>query len=396
MADALLLANQVRTYAWGSHTVLPGLLGQAVPSVEPWAEIWIGAHPADPSQLPDGRSLAEVEPDLPFMVKLLAADVPLSIQAHPDRARAVAGFAAEDDAAVPRESGARSFKDHNHKPELLVAITPAQALCGFRDPAEILTLAGSWGSPRWSDIVADLADAGDVDSPARLRAVFARLVTLTGAALAQLLQEVVAAATTLAPAAGSGAQPAAPQVEQSAAQWAAQWVLRLAELHPHDPGVVAPLLLRLVALQPGEGLFVAAGVLHSYLHGAGVEFQASSDNVLRAGLTSKKIDLPELLQVIVGDHGRQPIVHPRSLAAGLDAYDVPVQDFAVWRVSPGAAPVQVPAKGPVLAVCVAGAVTFSGTGLTPGRAAYLPGGGDAVTVAGPGVCFVTAAGPQPT
>ena len=135
--------------------------------------------------------------------------------------------------------------------------------------------------------------------------------------------------------------------------------------------------------------------LHSYLHGAGVEFQASSDNVLRAGLTSKKIDLPELLAVIVGDHGRQPIVHPTHLAPGLDAYQVPVDDFAVWRVSAGAEPVQVPAQGPVIAVCVAGTVSFAGTRLTPGSAAYLPGGGHLVDVAGPGVCFVTAAGSQP-
>ena len=386
MVDAVLLANPVRTYDWGSHTVLPGLLGERVPSARPWAEIWIGAHPSDPSRLPDGRTLADVEPDLPFMVKLLAADVPLSIQAHPDRDRAAAGFAAEDDAAVPHDSGARSYKDLNHKPELLVAITPAEALCGFRDPAEIVALAGRWGSPLWSEIIADLADLADTSaqrSAARLRAAFAGLVTLTGPDLAALVGEVVTAAGTLV------------SVPGSVDQRAAHWVLRLAELHPQDPGVVAPLLLRLVALAPGDGLFVGAGVLHSYLHGAGVEFQASSDNVLRAGLTSKKIDLPELLAVIVGDHGRQPIVHPTHLAPGLDAYQVPVDDFAVWRVSAGAEPVQVPAQGPVIAVCVAGTVSFAGTRLTPGSAAYLPGGGHLVDVAGPGVCFVTAAGSQP-
>ena len=147
MVDALLLTNQVRTYAWGSHTVLPALLGAKVPSVQPWAEIWIGAHPFEPSHLPDGRSLADVEPDLPFLVKLLAADVPLSIQAHPDRARAAAGYAAEEARGVPRDAAERSYKDLNHKPELLVALTRAETLCGFRSPDEILDIALRWGRP---------------------------------------------------------------------------------------------------------------------------------------------------------------------------------------------------------------------------------------------------------
>ena len=179
-------------------------------------------------------------------------------------------------------------------------------------------------------------------------------------------------------------------------QRAAHWVVELARLHPRDPGVLAPLLLRLVALEPGEGLFVGSGVLHSYLHGAGVEVQASSDNVLRAGLTSKKVDLHELLRVMVGDHGPQPLVHPRRISAGLDSYDVPVDDFAVWRVAPAGSSVDMTAPGPVIVVCVDGEVEVGGAVLTAGSAAYLPGGRSELTVAGSGTCFVTAGGPGST
>jgi mannose-6-phosphate isomerase len=378
MADALLLANPVRTYAWGSHTVLPALLGASTPQAEPWAEIWIGAHPFGASTLPDGRSLADVEPDLPFLVKLLAADVPLSIQAHPDREQARAGYAAEEAHGIPRSAPERSYKDANHKPELLVALTHAEALCGFRSPAEILDIAGRWGSDRFSDLVAGLA--GTPDSGKALRATFADLVTLPGPARAALLDEVLAVAS------GVAADDRSPD------QRAAGWLLRLAELYPGDPGVLAPLLLRLVVLEPGEGLYVAAGVLHSYLHGAGVEVQASSDNVLRAGLTPKKIDIPDLLRVLVGDDGPAPVVQPRAVADGLDAYDVPVDDFALWRVRPDGAPISVHAPGARLVVCVEGTVEVGGVSLPPGAAAYLPGDRADVRVSGAGTCFLTATG----
>lgn len=376
MADAQLLTNPVRTYAWGSHTVLPRLLGATVPSAEPWAEIWIGAHPFDSSQLPDGRSLADVEPDLPFLVKLLAADVPLSIQVHPDRAQALAGYAAEDARRIPRDAVERSYKDTNHKPELLVALTRAEALCGFRSPDEILALAGRWGSARFSALVTALA-SGQAEA---LRSTFASLVTVDSVDRMALIEDVVTVASEVA------------ADHRSPDQLTAAWVLRLTELYPGDPGVVAPLLLRLVVLEPGEGIFVGAGVLHSYLHGAGVEVQASSDNVLRAGFTSKKIDIPELLRLIVCDAGPAPVVSPRAIAAGIDAYDVPVDDFALWRVRPLGRPITVRAAGPCIVVCVEGEVEVGGVTLAPGSAAYLPGASRNVAVAGRGTCFLTARG----
>ena len=377
MVDALLLTNAVRAYAWGSRTVLPGLLGLPVPTDEPWAEIWIGAHPGDASRLPDGRSLAEVEPDLPFLVKLLAAEVPLSIQAHPSLAQAQAGYAREDAAGVPLSAAGRTYKDRNHKPELLVALTPTQALCGFRSSAEILATAGRLGSALFAELVAGLA------TDVTLRETFTALVTLECTALKELLAEVSAAAARIVRTPGSPDSPAA------------SWVLRLAELYPGDPGLIAPLLLRLVDLAPGEGIFVASGVLHAYLHGAGVEVQASSDNVLRGGLTRKPIDIPDLLRVMTVDDGPAPFVLPRPVGPGVDAYDVPVDDFAVWRVRPGGQPVTVATVGPRIVVCVDGNVTVCDAPLRPGGSVYVPADVAELVVAGFGTAFVTAGQPAP-
>jgi mannose-6-phosphate isomerase len=365
MVDAQLLTNAVRHYAWGSRTVLPHLLGLPVPAVEPWAEIWIGAHPTDPSLLPDGRSLAEVEPHLPYLVKLLAADVPLSIQAHPSRTQARSGYAREEAAGVPVSAAERTYKDANHKPELLVALQPTEALCGFRAPAEILDLARRVGSPGFSRLVEPLG------SGAASREAFTWLVQLTGEPLVALLADV------------ASALPGSDTAE-------AAWVARLVELHPGDPGVLAPLLLRLVELAPGDALFVGAGVLHAYLHGAGVEVQASSDNVLRGGLTRKPVDIPALLELMSDDDGPAPLVHPSAVAPGLDRYEVPVDDFSVWRVRPAGAEVTVPARGPRIAVCVEGTVVVCDATLRPGEAVYLPSDVVDVVATGTGTAFVTA------
>lgn len=374
MADALLLTNPVRHYAWGSRTVLPELLGEPAPSAEPWAEIWIGAHPLDASTLPDGRSLAAVEPELPFLVKLLAAEVPLSIQAHPSPAQAVAGFEREEAAGVSRTGAERTYKDTHHKPELLVALTRTEALCGFRSPAEILALAEGLGAPEFSRLVAGLARG------AVLRDVFGALLTLAEPRRDVLLAQVRVAAERLAAAAPSDAAAAAA------------WVPRLMDLHPGDASTLAPLLLRLIELVPGDGIFVASGVLHAYLHGAGVEVQASSDNVLRGGLTGKPVDIADLLSVMSDDHGPAPLVHPRAVGPGLDAYDVPVRDFAVWRARPDGRPVTIEATGPRVVVCVSGEVAVCGTALRPGLAVYVPTEVPTVVVDGSGTTFVTAPG----
>ncbi len=367
------LENPVRAYAWGSLTVLPELVGAVSPAAEPWAEIWMGAHPGGPSLLPDGRPLSDVEPDLPFLVKLLAAERPLSIQAHPDRAQAVAGYAAEEAAGIALSAPERSYKDANHKPELLVALTPVSALCGFRAPADVLRMAASLGSPAFSSLVAPL-NAGE----RALREVFEAMVGTANRP--ELLAEVVKAATAMA--------ASAPTAEERSA---ARWALTLATDFPADPGVLAPFVLQLVELEPGQGLFVASGVLHAYLHGAGVEIQASSDNVLRGALTPKHVDVQELLKVVRFEVGVDALVLPVHRSDGVDAYPVPAADFALWRVRPsdlGRAVVE--ADGPRIVVCVEGSVEVAGVRLEPGRAAFVPASVTPLVVHGDGTCFVSA------
>ena len=186
--------------------------------------------------------------------------------------------------ALDRSAPDRSYKDANHKPELLVAIEPTEALCGFRSILSVRGLAHGLGSAAWQELVERTCGPGS-DDTSGLRALLTELLTCGGPHLAGLVADVLAAGAELSPADAALTGPV-------------RWVHRLADLFPGDPGVLAPLLLELVRLEPGDGLFVAAGVLHSYLHGAGVEVQATSDNVLRGGLTGKHVDVPELLRTV--------------------------------------------------------------------------------------------------
>ncbi|HEY5183346.1 MAG TPA: mannose-6-phosphate isomerase, class I [Actinomycetes bacterium] len=374
---ALPLDTAVRHYSWGSHTVLPALLGRPEPSDRPWAEIWIGAHPDDPSRLPDGRTLADVVPDLPFLVKLLAAEQPLSIQAHPDRAQATEGFAREEAAGLRRDDPRRNYRDRNHKPELLVALGHTEALCGFRPPAEALRLVRLVGSPLLERLTVPLAHP---DEEHALRETVAAVLGLDGVERDRLVSEVAAACGGHRAEAGSSDAAAL------------DWVVRLAVSYPGDAGIVAPLLMRLVRLEPGQAVFLESGVLHAYLRGVGVEVQASSDNVLRGGLTAKHVDLDELRRVVRYAARTEPRVWPRPVSDGVEAYDVPVSDFAVWRVEVAGTARPVPAVGPAIVVCVAGQVAVGGVALDPGRAAFLPAGSGPLVVTGTGTCFVTAPG----
>ncbi len=380
LTQALPLTNQVRAYAWGSHTVLPAMLGEPVPSAEPWAEIWMGAHPDDPSGLPDGRTLADVVPGLPFLVKLLAAEQPLSIQAHPGLQHARTGFADEEAAGVPHAAPERRYKDANHKPELMVALTHVEALCGFREPAEALELLRLLGIPALTAIADPLTQAAF--EPA-WRAVFAALVDRSRLGRPGLVQDVEARARELL------------GVVEPFAERAFGWVVRLAEAYPGDPGVIAPLFLQLVRLEPGEAVFLAAGSLHAYLSGAGVEVQASSDNVLRGALTSKHVDVDELMRVVDFGARHDPFVRPHVVGPGVGAYDVPVADFTVHRVRPPAGGVVVEAPGDRIVVCVEGSVGVCGVRLLPGRSAFVPAAVRDLAVSGSGTCFIAAPGAAP-
>jgi mannose-6-phosphate isomerase len=381
------LQNTVRHYPWGSRTVIPELLGEPSPADEPYAELWMGAHPDAPSVLSSGTPLdkaieeqpaallgAEVHerfgPRLPFLLKVLAADQPLSLQAHPTNEQARAGFAAEEAAGVPRDDPTRTFKDPFHKPELLLALTPVEALCGFRPVEESLHCLAKLQVPELKPTIAALARGG-------LRAAIPQLIALSPEVRAVLVGAV-------AEAAGRFVAAHDPEFINTY-----RWAASLAETYPGDPGVVISLMCNHLTLDPGEAVFLPAGNLHAYLSGAGVEVMAGSDNVLRGGLTAKHVDLAALIEVLDFTDGRVPVIHPVLGPGGL-RYPVPVEDFDLTRCQLDAQSGSLTTRGPQVLLCTDGtAVLTSADGevtLEKGSSAFVPAG-TPVSASGPAVLY---------
>jgi len=324
------LSNIVQPYAWGSHSALAQLRGEVEPTSQPEAELWMGAHPLAPSRLTaSGESLpraidaapqeylgARVQREygakLPFLLKVLAAGTPLSLQAHPSIEQARRGFAAESAAGVPLGAARRNYKDQNHKPELLCALGEFWALCGFREVAGTLQLLDILGLTELLPYRALLAAAPNEVG--------------IGRAFSALLQAPPERARALAFATTQACQTGIAQAGPFADE--RRWAARLGELYPGDIGVVSSLLLNLIRLAPGEAVYLPAGNLHAYLGGIGVEIMASSDNVLRGGLTPKHVDVPELLRVLdfrpLHVEPQRPVVRGRE-----HVYATPAREFCL-------------------------------------------------------------------
>ncbi|MFJ6012583.1 mannose-6-phosphate isomerase, class I [Streptomyces sp. NPDC092952] len=380
------LLNTVRPYAWGSTTAIPELLGTA-PTGEPQAELWMGAHPGAPSLLTrpgtgTRQSLTDViaadperelgpatvrkfGPHLPFLLKLLAAGAPLSLQVHPDLDQARRGYADEERRSVPVDAPYRTYRDANHKPELICALTPFTGLCGFRHPAEAARTMAALGVDTLKPYV-DLLGAHP--ETAALREVLTAILGADPAETADTVHRAAAAAEALG-------GPYAPYA-------------RIARHFPGDPGVLAAMLLNHVELQPGEALFLGAGVPHAYLFGLGVEIMANSDNVLRCGLTPKHIDVPELLRVVRFEAADPGILRPEAAPSGEELYETPVDEFRLSRFSlaPGAAPVDLTRAAPQILLCAAGTTKAGALDLTPGASVFVPAG-EKVEVSGTGTLF---------
>ncbi|WP_035801120.1 mannose-6-phosphate isomerase, class I [Kitasatospora mediocidica] len=393
------LANTVRPYAWGSTVAIPALLGEE-PTGEPQAELWLGAHPGAPSRLDRGdgpRSLAEViaedpaaelgaeaverfGPTLPFLLKVLAAGIPLSLQVHPDLAQARAGFAAEEAAGVPVEAAHRNYKDANHKPELICALDEFEGLCGFREPRATADLMAALGVPALAPLIERLRT-----EPAEraLRETLAAVLGGDPATVAVTVKEVAEALDR-----ALAAEPASPYAEAFAGYAYA------AKHFPGDPGVLAALLLNHFRLQPGEAIYLGAGIPHAYLRGTGVEILANSDNVLRSGLTPKHVDVPELLRVVVFEPGDPKVLRPVPGSDGEELYPVPIDEFRLSRFTLTADGPQCRTDGRAaqILLCTEGEVTLTGARgetlvLSRGQSAYLPATGTDTGLAGPGVVF---------
>lgn len=274
----------VQHYAWGDRAFIPGLLG-VEPDGAPWAELWLGTHPNGPSRFDDGSALIDRTGPLPYLLKVLAAAEPLSLQTHPDADQA-------------RDGHARGvYTDDQPKPELLCALTPFEALCGIRPVDASLSLLAELG-------IADgqLARALASDGP--------------GTALIGLYRGTIDARTVV-------------EACRASSRAEAGWIRRLDQRYPGDPSVAVALLLNHVVLEPGQALRLDAGNLHAYLCGAGIELMGASDNVVRAGLTVKPVDIDELLRIA----DPTPLAEP--VLPDAHSYSLPTAGVALVRLEAG-------------------------------------------------------------
>ena len=326
----------IQHYVWGDRESIPDLLGRDRDG-RPWAELWLGVHPKGPARVLDEQQhtvplahyIAEDPPgilgssgerfngELPFLMKILAVGSPLSIQCHPTLAQAEAGFARENRLGLTLDNLGRNYRDANHKPEIICALTPFTALCGFRTLEEIDRLFATVESKVYADVLHPLLAGDDGDEQRCYREFFIRLMTLESGLKEQLLADLHDAAVRLA-----------------TQQREFMIISRLLELYPDDIAAAAPLYLNLVELVPGEALYQPAGELHAYLEGVGVEVMANSDNVLRGGLTPKHVDLDELAAIMQFTGSDKEKTIARAAEAGLLRYETPATEFRLQAVLP--------------------------------------------------------------
>ncbi len=385
-----VLENPIQNYAWGSRTAIADLLGRPSPDDQPEAELWIGAHPKAPSRVvppPDVGTLdlliqddsvamlgAEVcdhfGNELPFLLKVLATAEPLSIQAHPDRDQAREGWARENAEGIPVDAPRRNYRDANHKPELVCALTPFTVLSGFRPPDELARRLEAIAGP---ELKAEVGRLGQERSPPALRAVFTRLMTLDPEEKDEVIPRALAEAARLG---------------EDDPAWA--WVERLHGKHPGDIGTLSPLYLNLVTLAPEEALFLPAGELHSYLEGTALEIMANSDNVLRGGLTPKNVDVPELLGILSFEPREPEILKGRKTGPCQKVFQTDVEEFelALLRVSPDSPFTPEPGRGVEILLGIEGECLLLSDErdlpLGKGRAVFVPASVPSYEVTGKG------------
>ncbi|MDR0452841.1 MAG: mannose-6-phosphate isomerase, class I [Treponema sp.] len=410
------LENTVKHYPWGSAKWIPRLLNTTNETGEPWAELWMGVHPDGPSLAESGgerlslRTLIERDPGrllgraasaefggLPFLFKILAAEKPLSVQAHPNLRQAREGWERENRAGIPLAAPERNYRDANHKPEILAALTPFRAMCGFRETAEtakILEIFGGTGGA---------GDRPAVQPSAALREVLGRLRACldTEDGHAAFLAALFGMGTEARHDLGVYAAAQTPQLEQDYPEYSAEWraVAYLARLYPEDPALIAPLYLNLLYLKPGEALFVPAGVLHAYIEGLAVELMANSDNVLRGGLSPKHVDPAELGRILRRQPFKPEILTPRAEEAGnaWAVYPARCREFSLSRAKSEGETIAFAPEAPAILLITSGQAALEGPGgqeslsLKQGESAFIAGG-TALRLSGAFTAYAATAG----
>ncbi|EOC1333383.1 mannose-6-phosphate isomerase [Cronobacter turicensis] len=379
------LINSVQNYAWGSKTALTELYGVANPEGLPMAELWMGAHPKSSSKIQDaqgqtrplrevidadktallGAPVAERFGELPFLFKVLCADQPLSIQVHPNKQASEAGFARENAAGIPLDAAERNYKDPNHKPELVFALTPFLAMNAFREFSEIVSLLQPVAGAHTA--IAHFLAEPNAD---RLRELFAGLLNMQGEEKSRALAVLKATVAS-----------------QQGEPW--DTIRFIAQFYPDDSGLFSPLLLNVVKLNPGEAMFLFAETPHAYLQGVALEVMANSDNVLRAGLTPKYIDIPELVANVkfVAKPAAQLLTQPEKDGAALE-FPIPVEDFAFSLHDLHSQPQRLAQESAAILFCVEGEAVLSKGDerltLKPGESAFVAANESPVNVSGVG------------
>lgn len=368
-----ILVNEIRQSAWGSRSVIAKLTGRDYPTEYPEAEMWLGAHPlassevispsgshaagvklvhlidADPIKHLGPALYAEYETRLPFLFKVLAADSPLSIQAHPNRAQAREGFEREEAQGIDRDDPKRNYKDTWPKPELFVAMSECEVLCGFRGAEEASQLLARLGIRLLTPYVASLLTGNPADG---MRVAVTTLLSLPRHKQTELVGRVVEESKRLV-------QRLGPDDEDARAY---QCAIELGAAYPDDIGVVLSLMLRRITLAPLQAVFLGAGQMHAYLKGWGLEAQANSDNTLRCGLTGKHVDVAELLRIIDFEPTPSPVIEVCQLgpeageAAGMLNWPTEAREFDLCLVEVAGHPVPLRAVGPQILLCLEGEV----------------------------------------
>ncbi|MBY4837184.1 mannose-6-phosphate isomerase [Pantoea sp. DY-5] len=378
------LNNSLQNYAWGSKTALTELYGIENPQGLPMAELWMGAHPKSPSNVEVngevrslrevidadkvamlGKAVAERFGELPFLFKVLCADQPLSIQVHPSKAAAEQGFARENAAGIPLSAAERNYKDANHKPELVYALTPFQAMNGFRELHEIVSMLEPVAGAH-PQIAHFLENANE----GNLAKLFATLLSLQDDAKSRAIGVLKSALNA-----------------REGEPW--QTIKSIATDYPDDSGLFSPLLLNVITLQPGEAMFLFAETPHAYLKGVALEVMANSDNVLRAGLTPKFIDIPELLANLKfqAKPAATLLTQPQRDGETLN-FPIPVEDFAFAIHGLSAAPQALAQNSAALLFCIEGQAVIEKSGqqlvLKPGESCFVAANESPVNAAGTG------------
>jgi mannose-6-phosphate isomerase len=377
------IANQPRNYAWGSRTLIADYFGPdlvAAAPDQPAAEIWFGTHPGSPAVLAETKATTLLEHlgghQLSFLLKILAADQPLSIQAHPTKAQAQAGFDRENSQGIAIGASNRNYKDNHHKPEIIVALSDFEALCGFKPIAEI------------DQLLEDMETHTGVSEGFRVMSAAWRKLLHQENGLQKVFTDISHRRGNL-----DGFTAELTTMADFEARFAVAERLNL--LYPGDPGVVLSLLMNHVYLEPGQALFLPAGNIHAYLHGLGVEVMAASDNVLRGGLTAKHVDVDELERVVDFTAGHVPLVEPREVAQGLVQYPCNTDDFLLYKAEPSGdrlmADLQLAGESVIL--CTAGEVALSNSleervVLRRGEAAYMSPDAKFFSISGSGTAFL--------